>query len=281
MDAIRAKADSCNYTSYLDTYLAFPPPAGPFPVLPDPYASETGACDIFDDVYNAALLVNPCFNIYHITETCPHPYSVLGIVNQGDYSPSSLQIYFNRTDVQAAINAPIGTNWMQCTDVDVFGNGGDTGSDQSLGPAQDGVLQHVIESINNTIIGVGNLDFLLATNGTLLALQNVTWNGQQGFQEFPGKPFYVPFHPEYNGGALSAAGTVGLWGTERGLTFYSVELSGHELPGYAPGAAYRVIEKLLGRIDNLGEVGDFTTQTGNFTGNSTIYRRMVDQGYYV
>ncbi|GAB7350706.1 hypothetical protein MBLNU459_g1263t1 [Dothideomycetes sp. NU459] len=284
MDAIRAKADSCNYTSYLETYLAFPPPAGPFPVLPDPYASETYECDLFDDVYSAVLEVNPCFNIYHITETCPHPYSVLGIVNQGDYIPSSLQVYFNRTDVQKAINAPVGTNWMQCTDINVFGGATDNQSvgDQSLGPAQDGVLQHVIESLNNTIIGVGNLDFLLATNGTLLALQNVTWNGQQGFQSYPlATPFYVPYHPEFDGGSLSAAGEVGYWGTERGLTFYSVQLSGHELPGYAPGAAYRVVEMMLGRIQDLGQVSDFTTQTGNFTGNSTIYKSTFDKGYYV
>lgn len=46
-----------------------------------------------------------------------------------------------------------------------------------------------------------------------------------------------------------------------------------ELPEYTAGAAYRVIELLLGRIGSLGEVGDFTTQTGNFTGTSTIYRR--------
>ena len=44
-----------------------------------------------------------------------------------------------------------------------------------------------------------------------------------------------------------------------------------ELPGYAPGAAYRVVETMLGRVKNLGVVSDFTTQTGDFTGTSTIY----------
>ena len=102
--------------------------------------------------------------------------------------------------------------------------------------------------------------------------QNMTWNGLQGLQEYPSTEFVVPYHPEYNGGALSAAGKVGYWGTERGLTFYTVQLAGHELPGYAPGAAYRAIELLLGRIPTLGAEGDFTTQTGNFTGNGTIYK---------
>lgn len=163
----------------------------------------------------------------------------------------------------------------------------------------------MIEYTNNTIIGSGNLDYILPTNGTLLALQNTTWNGLQGLQDYPGTPFYVLYHPEYNGGALSAAGLIRSWGSERGLTFYQVQLSGHgmlifvspaflyplqsmdellyrrlisgpwflELPGYAPSAAYRALELLLGRISSLSDVSDFTTQTGNYTGTSTIARR--------
>ena len=44
-----------------------------------------------------------------------------------------------------------------------------------------------------------------------------------------------------------------------------------ELPGYAPGAGYRMLEALLGRVEDLGVVNDFTTQTGDFTGTSPIY----------
>ena len=76
---------------------------------------------------------------------------------------------------------------------------------------------------------------LLSTNGTLLVLQNMTWNGYQGLSEYPGTPIYVPYHPEENGGSLAGAGQLGMYGTERGLTFYQVQLAGHELPGYAPG----------------------------------------------
>lgn len=65
---IHDRADQCNYTSYLEKYLTFPPPQEKFPLLPDPYASDTYECDMFDTVYEAILLVNPCFNIYHITE---------------------------------------------------------------------------------------------------------------------------------------------------------------------------------------------------------------------
>jgi carboxypeptidase D len=186
-------------------------------------------------------------------------------------------VYFNRTDVQRAINAPVGTNWLQCSEVNVFADQPQRmpkyslGADESLGPAQDDVLKRVIEYTNNTIIGSGNLDMLLSTNGTLLTIQNVTWNGLQGFQEYPGTEFYVPYHPEYNGGSLAGAGLLGYWGSERGLTFYQVQLAGHELPEYAPGAAYRAIELLLGRIKSLSDVGDFTTRDGGGDyQNSTI-----------
>jgi carboxypeptidase D len=224
---------------------------------------------MFDYVLAATLEVNPCFNLYHISETCPHPWSVMGIVNDGDYSPPGEIVYFNRTDVQKAINAPVGTHWFQCSEVNVFADQPEpstnysVGADTSLGPAQDDVLKRVIEYTNNTIIGSGNLDMLLNTNGTLLAIQNITWNGLQGFQEYPGTEFYVPYHPEYNGGSLAGAGLLGYWGAERGLTFYQVQLAGHELPGYAPGAAYRAIELLLGRVKSLSEVSDFTTQDGS------------------
>ncbi|KAF5013080.1 hypothetical protein FDECE_907 [Fusarium decemcellulare] len=279
LNALRWTHEHCNFSSYLDTYGTFPPPKGPFPVLPDPYQDPSGnyTCDIFDWAYAGALDANPCFNIYHITDTCPHLYSQMGIVNQGDYSPPGAKVYFNRTDVKDAINAPH-VDWYQCTPNNVFG-GGDpksNASDTSLAPAQNDVLRRVIEHTNNTIIGVGRLDYILPPNGTLFALQNATWHGKQGFQKYPqDKEFYVPFHPEYNGGRLSESGIVGQWGYERGLTYYEVQLAGHELPGYTAGAGYRVVELLLGRIKNLGTIENFTTQKGDFQGNNTAHTSHV------
>jgi carboxypeptidase D len=49
-----------------------------------------------------------------------------------------------------------------------------------------------------------------------------------------------------------------------------------ELHEYSPGAAYRVVELLLGRISSLSQTGDFTTQTGNFTGMTPLLKR---EGY--
>lgn len=111
----------------------------------------------------------------------------------------------------------------------------------------------------------------------------MTWNGKQGFEKCPTEQFYVPYHPDaaeivhdtfyqpipgptYKN--MAGSGYLGVTHHERGLTFCSVTLAGHEIPQYVPGAAYRQLEFLLGRISSLTEVGDFTTQHGNFTGHS-------------
>ncbi|RMZ72362.1 serine carboxypeptidase [Pyrenophora seminiperda CCB06] len=275
MEAATKNQEKCGYAEYYDKYFKFPPPKGPFPVLPDPYASNSSVpvCDQFDNFYAAIQEVNPCFNIYHITEMCPFPYSVLGIVNQGDYSPPGAEIYFNRTDVKLALHANPNSNWMQCTSVNVFGNGGKDGSDTSPGPATNGVLQNVIEHTNNALIGSGDLDMLLSTNGTLFALQNMTWNGVQGFSEYPSTPLYAPYHPEYNPGSLAGSGNLGVWVKERGLTFYTAHLAGHELPEYTPGVGLRMLEILLGHVKDFSSTANFVGQQGNFTGSTPLYKR--------
>ncbi|KAF6834464.1 carboxypeptidase [Colletotrichum plurivorum] len=278
MNALRWTHEHCNYSSYLAENVAFPA-KGPWPPI-QRERSRNGTCDIFSWALDGATNANPCFNLYHISETCPFVNSQLGIVNQrltpslqGDYSPKGARVYFNRTDVQDAINAPRVT-WRQCTPENVFGGGANPkAGDTSDGAAQNGVLQRVIERTNNVVIGVGRLDFILPPNGTLFALQNMTWNGRQGFEKYPQEQeFYVPYHPEFNDGRLSESGVVGAFGAERGLTYYEVHLAGHELPGYAAGSGYRVLELLLGRIKSLGSVEDFSTQRepGGFQGNATM-----------
>jgi carboxypeptidase D len=272
MERARKKNEECGYTQYMEKYFKFPPPKGPFPELPDPYTQNPDypVCDQFDNFYSAIAEVNPCINIYHITETCPYKLTTLGPINSGDYIQPGTEVYFNRTDVKLALHANPNVNWQQCTDTLVFGNGGN-GSDTSAGPATNGVLQNVIEHTNNVMIGNGDLDMILNTNGTLLAIQNMTWHGVQGLSRYPNTDLYVPYHPEYNGGALAGAGYQGVWTKERGLTFYTARLAGHELPGYTPGVGYRMLEILLGRISDFSSTRDFTTQTGNFTGTTPLY----------
>lgn len=144
--------------------------------------------------------------------------------------------YFNQSAVQAVIHAPP-------TDYSVCGGGpnifpkGDMSVPSGLGP-----LPSVIDRTNNVIIAHGLLDFLLFANGSLVTIQNMTWNGMQGFQSAPSDPFFVPYHPQLGEDANSVdsgntkllpfnnnagAGIQGTTHTERGLTFVTVNLAGH------------------------------------------------------
>ena len=93
----------------------------------------------------------------------------------------------------------------------------------------------------------------------------------QGFQQGPDAfdDFYVPYHKEYQLGTLAGAGVMGQYHTERGLTLVTVDLSGHMVPQYAPSAAYRHVEFLLGRIPDLGSMTPFTTMA------NTSYKRLT------
>ena len=71
------------------------------------------------------------------------------------------------------------------------------------------------------------LDMILLSNGTLLMIQNMTWNGAQGFQSKPTEPFYVPYHDDPSLSTLAGSGVFGTTHTERGLTWVSIDLAGH------------------------------------------------------
>ncbi|KAK5707500.1 hypothetical protein LTR97_000034 [Elasticomyces elasticus] len=265
MDDLHKRADACRYTDFIETAMTFPP-NGTLPTPPNVNGDVDG-CSLWADVYNAAMLVNPCWDVYQIATTCPILWDVLGFPGSIPYLPDGATIYFNRTDVQKAINAPIG-EWEECSNgVLDSSSGGDSSPPSGLS-----VLPRVIEKNDRTIIGHGMLDFILLVNGTIMMIQNMTWNGAQGFSTPPSEwdDFYVPYHAESSLSTLAGAGDFGNFHTERGLTFCTVDLSGHMVPQYAPAAAYRQLEFLLGRIDSLGERSDFTTQPG-FGGNNFNY----------
>lgn len=246
---IHKRADSCGYTSFLNENLVFPPKG----LLPNAPNNTAPGCSLWTDIIKAISLINPCFNFYQVTTTCPFLWSVLGSVGGVLYTPPGATVYFNRTDVQKAINAPT-RPWKQCTQSDepVFSN--DDSPDCALS-----VLPGVIEQLNRTIIAHGQLDYRLITNGSLLVIQNMTWNGAQGFQQEPKDEFYVPEYLNSDNAILADSVVFGKTHTERGLTWVEVYLAGHMIPQFAPGAAYRHLEFLLGRIGSLTEQGNFTT----------------------
>ncbi|SZF01311.1 unnamed protein product [Blumeria hordei] len=265
--SIQARAKSCGYTDFFEKYTTSFPPPGPIPPAP---SSQVSGCDLYDDIYRAIYYVNPCFNIYHLTDFCPYTWNTLGFPSLAG-GPNN---YFNRSDVQKVINAPP-KSFFECQGGPNLFPKGDHSAPSALGP-----LPSVIERTNNVIIGHGMLDFLLFANGSLITIQNMTWNGFQGFQNMPSREMnlLVPYHdsleyilevansaipglsPQYD---TAGAGYQGHWHTERGLTFTTINLAGHMVPQYTPGASYRQLEFLLGRINSLDQPGSYTTQNSS------------------
>ncbi|KAJ6134743.1 hypothetical protein N7523_001065 [Penicillium sp. IBT 18751x] len=254
MEHINDRAEECGYNNFLNEAITFPPPEN-FPMAPD--QTQKG-CDIWDQIVKAATYINPCFNIYHLTDFCPFLWDEMGFPSLAG-GPNN---YFNQSAVQKALHVP-STNYAVCGEFNIFPDG-DGSVPSALGP-----LPSVIERTNNVLIGHGWYDYLLFMNGTLATIQNMTWNGLQGFQKPPIEPLFVPYtnmlNEIANGNegtpftADAGAGILGTAHTERGLTFSTVFGSGHEIPQYVPGAAYRQLEFLLGRIKSLQEEGPFTT----------------------
>lgn len=241
---LHKRVESCGYTSFLNENRVFPPkgllPTGPNNIAP--------GCTLWADIISAVVTINPCFNVYQIITTCPLLWNVLGKPGSAN-TPRGATVYFNRTDVQKAVNAP-SQPWQICAE-SVFSN--DDSPDSALS-----VLPGVIEKLDRTIIAHGQLDYLLIASGSLLVIQNMTCNGAQGFQQEPKGEFYVPEYINSDLATLAGSGIFGKTHTERGLTWVEVNLAGHMIPQFAPGAAYRHLEFLLGRIGSLTERGNFT-----------------------
>ncbi|KAF2091336.1 alpha/beta-hydrolase [Saccharata proteae CBS 121410] len=260
VDYITNKSAACGYDDFLNEGLTFPPKGhfGPPPGT-DANGDITDDCDIFDDVFTAIFAINPCFDIYQVGQLCPLLWDTEGFPYSDFYLPPGYKTpYFDLAAVKTALHVPTNLTWEICSSDSVFvGPDGDTSPPSGL---NGGPLARVAEATNNVIVGHGTLDMVLILNGTLLTLQNLTWNGAQGFSSPPTNPFYVPYHDDPNQASMAGAGVFGGWVKERGLTFVSVELSGHMVPEFQPSAGYRHFEVLLGRVANLSVVSGFTTQ---------------------
>ncbi|KAF3482053.1 carboxypeptidase cpdS [Arthroderma uncinatum] len=239
---IHDTADKCGYTSFMKDNLVYPP-KGKLPSLP----AVTPECDVWTQIFNAVSLVNPCFDVYQVATTCPLLYDVLGYPGSFEYLPAGANVYFNRTDVQKAINAPI-QKWTECSEHPVFVDGKDNSE-----PSSFTIIPDIIEKSPRTIIAHGDLDYVLISNGTLLSIQNMTWGGAQGFTQEPSKPLFVPYHERGSLSTLAGAGVMGRHHTERKLTYVELYLTGHMGPQYNPAASFRILEFLLGRIDDLSK----------------------------
>ena len=141
---------------WMQEYFQFPPPAN------QPHVSRfepNASCGTQAMAYEAIYTVNPCFNVYHITDVCPFVEDWLLYQR-----PYTTQPYFNRTDVREALPAPPAKCfhdwWNECSIFSVFrgpysGEGPEGNNDRSPDPIQS-VLPQVIEATNRVLISNGD-----------------------------------------------------------------------------------------------------------------------------
>ncbi|KAI0689094.1 alpha/beta-hydrolase [Cytidiella melzeri] len=227
MAHLDSTAAACGFTNYSAEHVTYPP-KGLLP-LPARSTEAVAGCDVWDQIFDAALLINPAFDIYRIFDTYPILWDVLGF--PGSFPQTQVSpLYFDRQDVKMALHAPLNVTWTECSERSVFAHGGDTS------PPSYTVLPNVIEKNERTVVVHGLADFILIAEGTRAIIQNITWNGQQGFQ--------TPIEEESF--IVEGMGALGNMHSERGLTYYEVALSGHMVPQFSPMAAFQIMQFLLG-----------------------------------
>ncbi|KAM0279589.1 hypothetical protein ACHAQH_004545, partial [Verticillium albo-atrum] len=189
LNRMRVTSRECGVQSYYEEFLVFPP-AGKQPTFVPgafhPNGTYNPDCDLFLPVDEARFSFNPCWSPYNVLSTCPSVFDPIG------FGQSGSKPFFDRVDVKKAINAPENVQWSFCRPrgQSVFVNGYDELAHP--GPGSLPVIPRIIEQTANVVIGHGLLDFITFAEGTLLAIQNMTWGGKSGFQERPARELYVP-----------------------------------------------------------------------------------------
>ncbi|KAJ6590640.1 carboxypeptidase 4 [Mycena vulgaris] len=211
--------ETCGFTAFLDEYLVFPSKG----VQPPAPASD-GECDMFNTLTDAMYFINPCFQTYRITTTCP--YAMGPVMNRPATAWSR-----NKRAVGRVALLP-----------------------------RRYVLPRVIARFNKTLIVSGNLDLTLPTNGTLYAGDpNMTWNGAFFVPYTAAATGGEP--PDGQVWSLAGTGLMGTLHEECGLTFVDVFFAGHQLPQWQPAAAFRQLEFVLGRVESMTGTEEWTVTT--------------------
>jgi carboxypeptidase D len=210
---------SCGYADYISKYLRFPPG----PTQPAIAADATNAteCDLWNTVYKEAYHVNPCFNVYSINQQCPLISDPLGFPSDLEYLYPGFgdKVYFDRADVKAAMHAPANVTWTECTGLAFNESANDAAfGDSSSDPIQV-VLPRVIEATNRVLIASGDYDMELITDGTLMAIQNMTWGGMAGFQSKPSQKIIIELPDLQYASVFEASGFDGWDGPGQGVRF--------------------------------------------------------------
>lgn len=219
---IKNKSDNCDFNTYLDRNLRYPPKGRLSPT------KEGQDCNVRGTAYKIFKTELEAFNYYNIKK--PDPKIVDKNVTM------SRDIFLSDKNVQKYIHVKEPGPYIHCRET--FVDDTDTNLPVDRDPSfQHPLLAQLIESSKRFYILNGDLDAVIPTNGTKLVLQNLTWNGAQGFT----KPAHIPL-TDLSGHKQAIATE-----EERGLRFIEVINSGHKIPMDQGSFALAAILTLLGK----------------------------------
>lgn len=180
-----------------------------------------GPCAVFSTAmdYLQATASSECFDQYDVTNDC------------STIDPSYLQdTYFSRPDVQTALNIPQQSTPFTFTSCNNKITATLTAKTSLPNPPTYSIIPDLVTTHNIPIhIYSGDNDLLINHIGTELVLQNMTWNGAQGFSQKPDRVFYVDnAAPEHNAGNRNGP-EAGTWGADRGVSYHLFDGAGHSV----------------------------------------------------
>lgn len=234
LDMKRRRDLAAVYAGAYDTH-----PTTPEDVRNSIYSSRYGPCAIFSTAmdYLSTRANRTCgYDVYDISHDCT-TIDEFELISE----------YFGRADVQAALNVlPSASNassapmpYASCSQAIL----GILLSGQAPQPPVYSLLPELVTSHNISLhIYWGEYDMLLNHFGAELVLQNMTWNGEQGFSSPITRSFYAdnaappPSHSSSAGKQKTPPGTcapsipeAGKWISERGVTFHRFHGAGHSV----------------------------------------------------
>lgn len=235
LHTIERDGEQNGIATYVEDNLHYPPKG----LLPHPSVnSSTAPAKALE---KAAKARNKCFSPFYIANKAPCPVDALG--EDDTTEKSNTHNYFNRNpEVKKLIHADTNISWIECVKNKAF----DTMKDSLAEFPALTVLPKVIEKSKRTVIQQGTYDYLLPANGTALAIQNMTWDGSQGFQHKPNRTL------------VTQGNHTGTFHVEKKLTLVTVDKSGHMIPIYKPTVASQLLQYTLGQISDA----DLSRQSG-------------------
>ncbi|OJJ44703.1 hypothetical protein ASPZODRAFT_18277 [Penicilliopsis zonata CBS 506.65] len=201
-------------------------------------------CATFSTAINYLSTANKCFDVYNIRHGCDtaNPMALL-------------EDYFNRADVQIALNIHPQSRdaqkplFQQCNhDILTTLLSAPT---PPTAPAYD-ILPRLITTENISVhIYSGEYDMLVNHLGTELCLQNMSWRGAQGFTEKPYRVFYtdqaLPETPKLTNGEKEKTSRreAGIFASERGLTYHLFWGAGHTVISDKPQEMFAYVRDVV------------------------------------